>query len=939
MFHAVNSLNLPHDWRLVVLAVVVCLLGGLAAISLFQRASVLKGSARLRWLLTAGVATGCGVWATHFIAILGLNPGFPVSYDLYLSVLSLVVAIAASAIGLAFAVYAKPRRRAAVGGAIIGLGAAAVYFIGMAGLQMPGAIVWSPLLVIVAVLFAVVLGALALTCAAGGERTADLASGALLLAAAVLALHYTAMAAAGFVHDPTFRLMGVPSLSPESMGVALAAVVGSMLAICFVGSISDRATRRMIDVQNKRLDSAVNNMNQGLCMFDDDGRVVVWNQRYLDMYRMDPARVRVGCSLIDVLEARVAAGTFARDPKSYAADLLATIKRGKSFIINTELADGRVIAVVNQPSPDGGWVATHEDITERTHAQRELERTRVFLDTVIESVPSPILVKDLPSLNYIYVNRAAETFLGVSRDAVLGKTTQQVIPKMSAGVIDAEDRTLVESGDTTFVGEHALETPANGTRIVTATRHIVRGPDNNPQYQITLVRDLTDRKRDEQRIAHMAHHDALTDLPNRAAFNECIGATIDLAVVASDSFAVLALDIDRFKAVNDVFGHHVGDALLREVAQRLAVACEGAFLARTGGDEFVVISPAGPQPATGMALARRLQEAFALEVEIEGHALKIALTVGIALYPQDGTDAAALVANANAALYRAKAELRGTVRFFDRAMDKQLRDQRALQQDLLSAIARDELTLHYQPQARIDGEVIGFEALARWQHPRHGMVLPSTFIPLAEESGSILALGEWALRAACREAVSWSKPLTVAINLSPVQFRDVDLPKLVHEVLLETGLSPARLELEITEGVLIGDFTRAVGILRRLKALGVRIAMDDFGTGYSSLSYLQSFPFDKIKIDKSFIANATDSEQSATIVRAVIALGRGLKLPVMAEGVETDEQLRFLAEEKCDEVQGYLIGRPMPIGDYAEIVGRAPFGRKKKKPPHIAVAG
>ena len=527
----------------------------------------------------------------------------------------------------------------------------------------------------------------------------------------------------------------------------------------------------------------------------------------------------------------------------------------------------------------------------------------------------------------------------MSRDAVLGKTTQQVMPEMSAGVIDAEDRKLVESGDTTFIGEHALETPANGTRIVTATRHIVRGADNNPQYQITLVRDLTDRKRDEQRIAHMAHHDALTDLPNRASFNECIAATIDLAAVASDSFAVLALDIDRFKAVNDVFGHHVGDALLREVAQRLAVACEGAFLARTGGDEFVVISPAGPQPATGMALARRLQEAFALEVEIEGHALKIALTVGIALYPQDGTDAAALVANANAALYRAKAELRGTVRFFDRAMDKQLRDQRALQQDLLSAIARDELTLHYQPQARIDGEVIGFEALARWQHPRHGMVPPSTFIPLAEESGSILALGEWALRAACREAASWPKPLTIAINLSPVQFRDADLPKLVHEVLLETGLSPARLELEITEGVLIGDFTRAVGILRRLKALGVRIAMDDFGTGYSSLSYLQSFPFDKIKIDKAFIANATNSEQSATIVRAVIALGRGLELPVMAEGVETDEQLRFLAEEECDEVQGYLIGRPMPIDDYAEMVGRAPFGRKKKKPPHIAIAG
>jgi EAL domain-containing protein (putative c-di-GMP-specific phosphodiesterase class I) len=281
--------------------------------------------------------------------------------------------------------------------------------------------------------------------------------------------------------------------------------------------------------------------------------------------------------------------------------------------------------------------------------------------------------------------------------------------------------------------------------------------------------------------------------------------------------------------------------------------------------------------------------------------------------------------------------MRGTIRFFEMSMDKQLREKRALHQDLHSAISRDELELHYQPQAHIDGEITGFEALVRWHHPRHGVVPPSIFVPLAEESGLIVPLGEWILRSACREAASWPQPLCIAINLSPVQFRHGDLPRLVHQILVETGLAPSRLELEITEGVLIDDFTRAVSVLRRLKGMGVRIAMDDFGTGYSSLSYLQSFPFDKMKIDQSFVANLGHSQQATTIIRAVIALGRGLNLPVVAEGVETEEQRMFLAAERCSEIQGYLVGRPKPIADYAHVIGRAP--PKRTLPSKIRAAG
>ena len=711
------------------------------------------------------------------------------------------------------------------------------------------------------------------------------------------------------------------SVSLTSLSIALAAVTGSLLGICLVGAISAWRVRQALSEQNRRLDGALNNMIQGLCLFDAQNRLLVWNERYRAMYNIDPKRIWRGCTIRDLLDARIAAGMFPLDPERYDRELRAALKQGKGFTLTVELNDGRVIAVANQPIKGGGWVATHEDMTERTRAERELEHTRSFLNMIIENVPSPIIVKGVQDLRYMLINRAAEQYLGVDRQTMLGKRPIDVMPKVTADQIEHQDRRLIEAGKILFREEHAVVTPGNGTRIVTTTRLPVAGPDGKPQYLITVIHDVTDRKRDEQRIAHMTHHDPLTDLPNRTAFNECIAATLDLAAASGESFALLSIDLDRFKAVNDVYGHAAGDRLLHEVASRLASACQGAFLARVGGDEFYAITATGPQPATAEALAEKLCAALDSDIDIDGSPLCVGLTVGVGIFPQDGGDAATLIANADAALFRAKSEMRGTIRFFELAMDQQLREKRALQQDLRTAIARDELELHYQPQAHIDGEITGFEALVRWHHPRHGLVTPGTFIPLAEESGLILELGEWILRTACREAASWPRPLHIAINLSPVQFQHGDLVQLVHRVLLETGLAPARLELEITEGVLIGDFDRAVAILRRLKNLGARIAMDDFGTGYSSLSYLQSFPFDKIKIDQSFIANLGHSQQAATIVRAVIALGRGLALPVVAEGVETEEQLRFLASEFCNEIQGYLVGRPKPIADYAAVVG------------------
>jgi diguanylate cyclase (GGDEF)-like protein len=451
--------------------------------------------------------------------------------------------------------------------------------------------------------------------------------------------------------------------------------------------------------------------------------------------------------------------------------------------------------------------------------------------------------------------------------------------------------------------------------------HVVNRPIGNG-FWVGTHDDITERRRTERLIAHMARHDSLTDLPNRAFFTEQLQETLAQAERERGSFALICIDLDRFKEVNDVFGHQTGDSLLRDVAKRLQAAAGGVFLARLGGDEFTLIATGGAQPATAEALAERLLDAINRDAEIGGQLVRVGLSVGVAIYPMDGTDGETLQANADAALYRAKSEGRGLVRFFQPSMDEALRERRALQHDLRTALARGELYLAYQPQADMDGTIIGFEALARWKHPLRGLIPPSMFIPIAEESGLIFQIGEWILREACREAASWPNPLQIAINLSPVQFRHRDLPGLVRAILRDTGLEASRLELEITEGALIGDYSRAIAVLRGLKALGARIAMDDFGTGYSSLSYLQAFPFDKIKIDRSFVSNLNRHGQAAAIIRAVIGLGRGLGLPVFAEGVETREQLRFLNREACAGVQGYLIGRPGPIVAFADAIGR-----------------
>jgi diguanylate cyclase (GGDEF)-like protein/PAS domain S-box-containing protein len=811
--------------------------------------------------------------------------------------------------------------------------------------------------------------------------------------------------------------------------------------------------------QEEQLNAALDNISQGVCMFDASQRLIICNKKYADIYGLTEEQTKPGTPIQTILEYRIASGNAPEDHEAYIRERLNEVAINRPYQTVNRLRDGRYVSVVHQPMSNGGWVATHEDVTEARRREEsfrllfennpapmwvldrdslrflavneaavahygysreqfmtmtvpdlrpaedrerfrgflhglahdqfnenigqhvtadgseidiavysraltyngssarlavihditktkqteaELRRTKIFLDAVIEHVPVPIVVRDVEgsgidvrASRFTLFNRAYEQLTGDDRSRLIGKTAHEIFPGPRADMIVKSDIEALQTGRVVSTPEHRIDTLGNGERLIKASKIAIRDDSGESKYLLTVLDDITEQRRSEEHISYLAHNDSLTGLPNRASFLDHLNKTLEQASKTGEQFAVMCLDLDRFKEANDVYGHLVGDGLLREAARRLQAAADGAFLARIGGDEFMlVVSDETPDTTAGI-LGERLIEAFNSNFEVDGHQIQVGLSIGVAIYPADGMHVKTLIANADAALYQAKSEVRGSVRFFEEKLGSRLRERRELQTDLRRALENGGLSLHYQPQKTITfGKIVGFEALARWHCPKRGMVSPDIFIPIAEQSSQIITLGEWILREACKEAASWDKPLKIAVNISPIQFHHGDLPNLVHSVLLETGLKPERLELEITEGVLIDDFARAVSILRKLKSLGIHIALDDFGSGYSSLSYLHAFPFEKIKIDRVFIGDLEHNHHSMAIVRAIITLGHNLNIPILAEGVETESQLAFLAQEGCDEVQGYLTGRPYPIETYAELVGREPA---KKAARAIAV--
>ena len=551
-----------------------------------------------------------------------------------------------------------------------------------------------------------------------------------------------------------------------------------------------------LELGRQQIDALLTNITHGICLFDGAERLVVWNRRWTELYDLPPEAAYVGCPLSEILDYRVRVGTMAVKTRSdYLAWRTNHHDADRPSSRDARLENGRIIAIHHKPMADGGWVSTHEDVTER---------------------------------------RQAET-----------------------------------------------------------------------------------------NIAFMAQHDSLTHLANRMLFHDRLEQAVVMAGRGYE-FAVICLDLDRFKAVNDTMGHPVGDGLLRAVADRMSSCVrQGDTVARLGGDEFAIIQLDVGQPEHAQLLVERIVDAFREPFNIEGNELDIGISIGVAVAPGDGTSSETLLKNADIALYHAKAERRGTARFFEPEMDARIQVRRALEQDLRSAILRDEFQLHYQPSINlVTGDITGFEALLRWSRPGFGAMSPAEFIPVAEETGMIVEIGEWVLRSACFEAENWPMSVRVAVNLSPVQFEKGDIVVTVRAALAASGLRPDRLELEITESVLLRETAGTLTALHELRAMGITVALDDFGTGYSSLSYLRSFPFDKIKIDQSFVRDLVTNKESMSIVRAVTGLGHSLNIKTTAEGVETLDQLNMLREHGCTEAQGYLFSRAAPASELPMLMER-----------------
>ena len=799
MYSVVACLTTQHDYRLVVLAALICAAAALTTFKIYSHVAASRRFQRTGLLLLTGMCAGSGIWATHFIAMLAYEPGVAAGYNAVITAISLLIAVVATTAGFAIASGGSAQAPKA-GGCVIGAGIALMHYTGMGALIVPGALEWNPALIVASVALGSILAATALAFFHRTQGTRARLTSAALLTLAICGLHFIGMGAVTIVPDPTVavhpsRVDGAV-MALAVMAATLLVILSGITATALIESERRRQREQELNERGALMQAIIDNFPGGISLLNADLHIALINETAKKLLNLPDHLFAAGLPPVeDVFRFNANRGEYGPgDIDEHVHSRMALARAGQPHRFERERPDGTVIEVRGVPLAGGGFV--------------------------------------------------------------------------------------------------------------------------------TIYLDMTERRRSEAKIVHMAHHDALTDLPNRVLLRQRLEHALTGALRGRQGLAVLMVDLDRFKEVNDTLGHSVGDLLIRAVADRLrSVLREGSTIARLGGDEFAILDQVTDAALEATVLAERIQTALQTPFDLGDHQVVVGASIGIAIAPNDGTDADQILRNADLALYRCKADRHGTYCFFEPAMDARMRARRALEFDLRKAVQNAEFEVHYQPFVDLASNAVsGFEALLRWHHPERGLVSPAEFIPVAEENGLIMPIGEWVLRQACSEAANWPDHVRVAVNLSPAQFKNKNLVQMVLSALAASCLPANRLELEITESALLHNSAATVASVQQLRALGVQIAMDDFGTGYSSLAYLQSFPFDKIKIDRTFIHNLGNGSGALAILGAITTLAGNLGVPTIAEGVETQEQLEAVRAQGCCEAQGYLFSPARPASELKRLL-------------------
>ncbi|WP_082456392.1 bifunctional diguanylate cyclase/phosphodiesterase [Novosphingobium sp. Leaf2] len=904
-----------HQPGMVLLAAVVCVMTTSMALTQVRHALGMPRAQRWRWGLLAGSMLGFGGWAAHFLILLGYDSGYVAGFSTPKTIASLLIGVFGSQAALWFSLQTSGRVGNLLAGALLSARLAAMHYVGMAAMDVPALLHGDWHLIVASVLFPAPLFHAAFMLTKCKRASVSVAAGAALICTAILVLHFTGTAALSLtpsrINEP-----GIP-MSQSTLALWICIGCGSVIIAGATAHYLRRRAHRAQQLNSRQFAQLLRGTSDSaICMLDNHGRVAQWNAGGLTLTGYDAdeaARLPFAHFFTpqDRADGRPARALQEADEHGIGkGEWLCQRRDGSTF-----WAQGTVEKLYDENETPIGYSLITRDITRIKTAQDALaEKTQQF-DTAIEHMHQGLCMFDADE-RLVLANRAFFRIWSVAPETCpLGLTLEEMVWK---GIFPSEAPMAETLGFIRDTVRHAMQTDDSPSYTVEARENLIVSVTNRAVPGggwITVFDDITLQRRSEARIAHMAMHDALTGLPNRNHFYQSLDTMMELAAQeetqGGNNVAVIAIDLNRFKEINDTFGHASGDYLLQTLASRFMTGMKpGEAIARLGGDEFA----AAVRFCTFSQLddlLTRIEACITTPVADARQPLVVGASLGVAIYPQDGLEREALLNNADLAMYRAKATLGKTVCFFEPGMDENARERRLLASDLHDAAQRGELSVLYQPQRSLHSdELSGYEALVRWQHPQRGMVSPAEFIPIAEETGEIIVLGEWVLRQACLEARSWTGEEKVAVNLSPVQFMQPDLIDRVRTILLETGLPPRRLELEITETAIIADKLRALHCLRQIKAMGVSVALDDFGTGYSSLDTLQSFPFDKIKIDRSFLLRSETSAQAVAIIREVLALGRSLDIPVLAEGVETEAQRDLLVAEGCDEAQGYYFGRP-----------------------------